>query len=77
MKNVSDLRDILGETMRRFCFMTAYSSTSLRSIAQVARCAIAQKLKEIDMARATDGDYGREAGLLKLIQLFVYVQLRL
>lgn len=56
MKNVSDLRDILGETMRKV-LSGECSVDQAKAIAQVGSVVCDSAKVEIDMARATDGDY--------------------
>lgn len=56
MKNVSDLRDILGETMRNV-LDGKITVEQARAIAQVGSVVCESAKVEIDMARATDGDY--------------------
>ena len=56
MKNVSDLRDILGETMRKV-LSGELSTDQAKAIAQVGSVVCESAKIEIDMARATDGDY--------------------
>ena len=56
MKNVSDLRDILGETMRKV-LDGSITVDQARAIAQVGSVVCDSAKVEIDMARATDGDY--------------------
>lgn len=56
MKNVSDLRDILGETMRGV-LDGKLTVEQARAIAQVGAVVCESAKVEIDMARATDGDY--------------------
>lgn len=56
MKNVSDLRDILGETMRKV-LSGECSVEQAKAIAQVGAVVCDSAKVEIDMARATDGDY--------------------
>lgn len=56
MKNVSDLRDILGETMRKV-LSGECSVDQAKAIAQVGAVVCDSAKVEIDMARATDGDY--------------------
>lgn len=56
MKNVSDLRDILGETMRGV-LDGKLTVEQARAIAQVGSVVCESAKVEIDMARATDGDY--------------------
>ena len=56
MKNVSDLRDILGETMRKV-LSGELSTEQAKAIAQVGSVVCESAKIEIDMARATDGDY--------------------
>lgn len=56
MKTMSDLRDILGKTMNGVLDGT-YTVEQARAVAQVATEVNATARLEIDMARATDGDY--------------------
>ncbi|HUH57696.1 MAG TPA: hypothetical protein VL020_04180 [Pseudomonadales bacterium] len=56
MKNVSDLRDILGETMRKV-LDGSITVDQAKAIAQVGSVVCDSAKVEIDMARATDGDY--------------------
>ena len=56
MKNVSDLRDILGETMRSV-LDGKITVEQAKAIAQVGTVVCETAKVEIDMARATDGDY--------------------
>ena len=56
MKTVSDLRDILGETMRSV-LDGKITVEQARAIAQVGSVVCESAKVEIDMARATDGDY--------------------
>lgn len=53
MKNVSDLRDILGETMRKV-LSGECSVDQAKAIAQVGAVVCDSAKVEIDMARATD-----------------------
>lgn len=56
MKTISDLRDVLGRTMEGV-LDGSYSVEQARAVAQVAQEVNATAKLEIDMARATDGDY--------------------
>ena len=56
MKTISDLRDILGRTMEGV-LDGSYSVEQARAVAQVAQEVNATAKLEIDMARATDGDF--------------------
>ena len=62
MKNVSDLRDILGETMRGV-LDGKLTVEQARAIAQVGAVVCESAKVEIDMARATDGDYKGSWGI--------------
>lgn len=56
MKTMSDLRDILGKTMNGVLDGT-YTVEQARAVAQVATEVNATARLEVDMARATDGDF--------------------
>lgn len=56
MKTMSDLRDILGKTMNGVLDGT-YTVEQARAVAQVATEVNSTARLEIDMARATDGDF--------------------
>lgn len=56
MKNVSDLRNILGETMRKV-LDGSLTVEQAKAIAQVGSVVCDSAKVEIEMARATDGDY--------------------
>ena len=56
MKNFSDLRDILGETMRSV-LDGKITVEQAKAIAQVGTVVCETAKVEIDMARATDGDF--------------------
>jgi hypothetical protein len=56
MKTISDLRDVLGRTMEGV-LDGSYSVEQARAVAQVAQEVNATAKLEIDMARATDGDF--------------------
>ena len=56
MNNLSDLRAILGKTMNGVLDGT-YSIEQARAVAQVAAEVNATARLEVDMARATDGDF--------------------
>ena len=56
MKTMSDLRDILGKTMSGVLDGT-YTVEQARAVAQVATEVNATARLEVDMARATDGDF--------------------
>lgn len=56
MKNLSELRDILGDTMRKV-LAGEVSTDQARAVAQVAEQVNQTAKLEVDMARATDGDY--------------------
>ena len=56
MNNLSDLRAILGKTMEGVLDGT-YSIEQARAVAQVAAEVNATARLEVDMARATDGDF--------------------
>lgn len=56
MNNLSDLRAILGRTMNGVLDGT-YSIEQARAVAQVAAEVNATARLEVDMARATDGDF--------------------
>lgn len=56
MKSIADLRDVLGETMRKV-LEGEITTDQARAVAQVASEVNTTARLEIDMARATDGDY--------------------
>lgn len=56
MQNLSELRDILGETMRKV-LAGEVNTDQARAVAQVAEQINQTAKLEVDMARATDGDY--------------------
>jgi hypothetical protein len=56
MKNLSDLRDILGRTMEGV-LSGKVSADQAKSVALVAGEVNASARLEVDMARATDGDF--------------------
>lgn len=56
MKTLSDLREILGETMRKV-IDGELSVEQARAVASVASEVNATARLEVDMARATDGDF--------------------
>ncbi len=56
MKTLGDLRDVLGKTMNGVLDGT-YTVEQARAVSQVASEVNATARLEIDMARATDGDY--------------------
>lgn len=56
MKNVSELRDILGETMRSV-LDGKITVEQAKAVAEVAKEVNASAKIEVEMARATDGDY--------------------
>jgi len=56
MNNLSDLRAILGKTMEGVLDGT-YSIEQAKAVAQVAAEVNATARLEVDMARATDGDF--------------------
>jgi len=56
MNNLSDLRAILGKTMEGVLVGT-YSIEQAKAVAQVAAEVNATARLEVDMARATDGDF--------------------
>ena len=56
MKTISDLRDVLGRTIEGV-LDGSYSVEQARAVAQVAQEVNATAKLEIDMARATEGDY--------------------
>lgn len=56
MNNLSDLRAILGKTMEGVLAGT-YSIEQAKAVAQVAVEVNATARLEVDMARATDGDF--------------------
>ena len=56
MKTMSDLRDILGKTMNGVLDGT-YTVEQARAVAQVAAEVNATARLEVDMAKATDGDF--------------------
>ena len=55
MQNLSELRDILGDTMRKV-LAGEVSTDQARAVAQVAEQVNQTAKLEVDMARATDGD---------------------
>ena len=56
MQTLSDLREILGKTMNGV-LEGKYTVDQARAVAQVASEVNASARLEVDMARATDGDY--------------------
>lgn len=56
MNNLSDLRSILGDAMRKV-MAGEISVDQARAVAQVAGEVNATARLEVDMARATDGDF--------------------
>lgn len=56
MRTLNDLRDILGKTMNGVLDGT-YTVEQARAVAQVATEVNASARLEVDMARATDGDF--------------------
>lgn len=56
MRTLTDLRDILGQTMRGV-LDGDYTVEQARAVAQVAAEVNATARLEVDMARATDGDF--------------------
>lgn len=56
MKNVSDLRDILGDTMRKV-LSGELSTDQARAIATVGAVVCDTAKVEIELAIATDGDF--------------------
>lgn len=56
MKTLNDLREVLGRTMNGV-LDGSYSVDQARAVAQVAQEVNATARLEIDMARATDGDF--------------------
>ena len=56
MRTLNDLRDILGKTMNGVLDGT-YSIDQAKAVAQVAAEVNATARLEVDMARATDGDF--------------------
>lgn len=56
MKSLNDLRDILGRTMDGVLDGT-YTVDQARAVAQVASEVNASARLEVDMAKATDGDF--------------------
>lgn len=56
MQTLNDLRDILGKTMNGV-LEGSYSVEQARAVAQVAAEVNASARLEVDMARATDGDF--------------------
>jgi len=56
MQTLSDLRDILGKTMNGV-LEGKYTVEQARAVAQVATEVNASARLEVDMARATDGDF--------------------
>ena len=56
MKTLNDLRDILGKTMQGV-LDGDYTVDQARAVAQVAAEVNTTARLEIDMARATDGDF--------------------
>jgi hypothetical protein len=56
MNNLSDLRAILGKTMEGVLAGT-YSIEQAKAVAQVAAEVNSTARLEVDMARATDGDF--------------------
>ena len=56
MKTLGDLREVLGKTMNGV-LDGSYSVEQARAVAQVASEINASARLEIDMARATDGDF--------------------
>ena len=64
MQNLSELRDILGDTMRKV-LAGEVSTDQARAVAQVAEQVNQTAKLEVDMARATDGDY-KGSGFLQV-----------
>lgn len=62
MRNVSDLRDILGETMRKV-LSGELSTDQARAIATVGTVVCDTAKVEIELAIATDGDF-KGSGLI-------------
>lgn len=56
MKTLGDLRDVLGKTMNGV-LDGSYTVDQAKAVAQVASEVNATAKLEVDMARATDGDY--------------------
>lgn len=56
MKTINDLRDVLGRTMEGV-LDGKYSVDQAKAVAQVAQQVNATAKLEIEMARATDGDF--------------------
>lgn len=56
MKTLNDLREILGKTMNGVLDGT-YSIEQAKAVAQVAAEVNSTARLEVDMARATDGDF--------------------
>lgn len=56
MKTLNDLREVLGRTMNGV-LDGSYTVDQARAVAQVAQEVNATARLEIDMARATDGDF--------------------
>jgi hypothetical protein len=56
MKTLGDLREVLGKTMNGV-LDGSYTVEQARAVSQVASEVNATARIEIDMARATDGDY--------------------
>jgi hypothetical protein len=56
MKTLGDLREVLGKTMNGV-LDGSYTVEQARAVSQVASEVNATARLEIDMARATDGDY--------------------
>lgn len=56
MQTLSDLREILGKTMNGV-LEGSYTVDQAKAVAQVAAEVNASARLEVDMARATDGDY--------------------
>lgn len=56
MKTLNDLREVLGRTMNGV-LDGSYTVEQARAVAQVAQEVNATARLEIDMARATDGDF--------------------
>lgn len=56
MKTLNDLRDVLGKTMQGV-LDGDYTADQARAVAQVASEVNTTARLEIDMARATDGDF--------------------
>lgn len=56
MKTLSDLREVLGKTMEGVLAGT-YTVEQAKAVAQVAGEVNATARLEVDMARATDGDF--------------------